>query len=366
MNKIKVLQIIPDFGLAGAEKMCENLSVELKKNKNVEIEICSFYDKKTVICERLESLGIIIHYLGKHRGPDLLMFIRLVKLIKKINPNIIHTHRYVLSYVIPAVKLLKLHNTKIIHTLHSIASKETPKKMWKMQNSAFTKKMVYPVAISEKVKDSMSSVYSIPLDCVPVIYNGVPLDKCIIKTNYEMGNRILHVGRFDDVKNHELLIDIFKKISDVDNSFKLSLIGSGPLEEKIKEKVYNLHLEDKVNFLGPQSNCYPFYNENDIFILPSKYEGMPMTIIEAMGTGLAIVCSKVGGIPDMIDDKIDGVLCNTIEEFCEQILKIKNNLEYRTTLGQNALFKSKKFSSELMAKKYCDLYMEVLNEKGTK
>lgn len=89
---------------------------------------------------------------------------------------------------------------------------------------------------------------------------------------------------------------------------KLQLIGEGELKVQMEELANSLMIKDKVEFLGLKSNVYPYLNKADIFCLPSKYEGIPMSLIEAMGTGLPIIASNVGGIPDMLTDKKDALL----------------------------------------------------------
>ena len=110
-------------------------------------------------------------------------------------------------------------------------------------------------------------------------------------------------------------------------------------------------------FLGNQTNVYPFLQAADLFLLPSKFEGMPMTIIEAMGTGLPIVASAVGGVPDMLEDGVSGMLvpCDP-DAVAQAVVQLLQKKALREKLGTNALKDSEIFSAEYMAQRYCDIY----------
>ena len=95
----------------------------------------------------------------------------------------------------------------------------------------------------------------------------------------------------------------------------------------------------------------------DIFVLPSKYEGMPMTLIEAMGTGLPIIASRVGGIPDMIVSREEGILIEpNLDELVTSLEKLMNNSGLRKNIGEQARIKSQLFSAETMVNNYSKLY----------
>ena len=354
MKKIKVFQIIPKFVTAGAETMCENLSEELIK-LNVDLTIISLYKFKSDITKRLEDNNIKIIYLDKKRGLDLSIIFKIKKIIDKLKPDIIHTHLYVLEYVVPAVILSKYKKIKIVHTIHNIASMEAPKRLQFFQRIFFKKKMVYPVAISEKVNSSIRELYGIKYAIT--IYNGVNLAKCKIKKSFESCHKIVHIGRFENQKNHIFLINLFKNKKIYEN-FELYLVGDGSLKQNIEEMIKTYNLEEKIHLVGNLPDCYEMLYNSDIFILPSKWEGMPMTIVEAMGTGIPIVASPVGGIPDMIKNGENGFLCNTIDEYEKILIKLKNDENLRKKISKNEIKSSENFSSKKMAQKYYEYYLK--------
>lgn len=360
---MKIIQIMPEFGLAGAEIMCENLVYELKKMGN-EIMIISLYNYHSAITERLEKSGIKIKYLDKKPGLDFSIFFKLFKIFYKEKPDVIHTHRYVMQYVIPIAVLTKIKNR--VHTIHNIAEKEVGYSARKLSKIFYKYFSVIPVALSEAIQKTIINEYGIKKRNVPVIFNGINLEKCILKINYSSDQTfsILHIGRFSEAKNHFELLKAFKIFNDKYPNSVLNLIGDGELKEKIEDYVKNNHLEKFVKFLGLQSNVYPFLNKADIFTLPSKYEGIPMTLIEAMATGLPIVATEVGGIPDMLKNNESALITKVnVEEVAEAFEKLFLNEELRKKLGKNALKESMRFTSKEMAKKYIFVYQKNYNKE---
>ena len=174
------------------------------------------------------------------------MVTRLLKVFKTEKPNAVHTHRYVLPYVVPAAVMAGV--KKRIHTIHSVANKDASSTVQKFNYLFFHCNRVIPVAISKEVQSTVQKLYKLPADRVPLIYNGINLNRRIVKTSYEQNPKLryIHVGRFAEPKNHDLLIDAFAKVHQKLADTELYLVGEGELEEQIRKKVENLNLSDSV------------------------------------------------------------------------------------------------------------------------
>ena len=348
----KIIEIIPEFKLAGAETMCENLINAIDKSK-FEVIAISLYNTKTAITERLENKGVKIYFLDKRRGFDYKCIIKLCDIIKKEKPDMIHTHLYILRYlVIPMILYGK--NVIKVHTVHNIADKEIRKGKF-INKFAFKFLKVIPVAISETVKKSIEVTYKINPNSIPLIYNGIELENCIKKNDYLNTNNIIHIGRFSEQKNHVELINIFEKCLEKNNNLNLLLIGDGEERKNIYEYCSKKNILKNIKFLGVQKNCFKYLHDSDMFVMPSKWEGMPMTIIEAMGTGLPVVAYPVGGISDMIEENINGFLPENAVDFSEKIIELENNKLLRERIGKENLKHSQLFSATKMAELYCEL-----------
>lgn len=344
------------FKLAGAETMCENLCKALQ-NQGCDVVAVSLYTEHTPITDRLENAGIKVIYLGKRRGFDFSIFVKLYQLMKKERPEVVHTHIYAARYALPVAAFCGI--PKKIHTVHNIAQQEQAKAGKIVNKFMFKHCGVVPAALSEEVKKTVEEVYKLSAEKIPVIFNGVDLSNCKVKEDYTKRDefKIVHIGRFMDVKNHAMILKTFALFSKQHTDAKLQLIGDGELRKDMEQLAQELGVENSVEFAGLQSNVYPWLHDADIFILPSKFEGMPMTLIEAMGTGLPIIASAVGGVPDMLTDGENAML---IKPESEQLLASLEMLYYdesiRRVLGQKALQRSLAFSSETMAQRYIEIY----------
>ena len=138
---------------------------------------------------------------------------------------------------------------------------------------------VVPVSLTEEIQKSVVDEYNIDFKDTPVVFNGVSMEKCHRKNDYSGNKKILHIGRFSTQKNHEVLVKAFSTIVNRGYDVSLYLYGQGELEESIKEQVNNLHLDKNIFFCGLTDDVYSVMESSDIFVLPSLFEGMPMTLI---------------------------------------------------------------------------------------
>ncbi|MCI8871323.1 MAG: glycosyltransferase [Lachnospiraceae bacterium] len=353
---MKIIQVIPTFGIGGAETMCENLSYELIKMEH-RVTVISLYNFHSSITERMENAGIDIIYLDKKPGMDISMIIKLKKIFRKIQPDVIHTHLDCIKYAVFAAKLANV--KRCVHTVHNVAAKEADGLARMINNFYYKHHWAVPVALSPIIQKTIQNVYGITLNKIPVIYNGIDLSRCIPKKDYSIGDKIilLHIGRFSEQKNHKGLLEAFQKIHSEYPMCILQLIGSGEKETEIRGYIESMGLSKYVQMLGEQSNVFTFLHDADIFLLPSNYEGMPMTIIEAMGTGVPIVATLVGGISDMLTDGINANLIKCDAELIYKACKkLIDDMELRKKYGKSALDESKKFSAYFMAEQYCAIY----------
>lgn len=165
-----------------------------------------------------------------------------------------------------------------------------------------------------------------------VIKNGIDLehfaydegerDRIRKNLNIEEKFVIGHVGRFTDQKNHDFLIDIFQGIAAERSDAVLFLIGDGPREQEVKELVKQRGLEDRVIFYGTLSDVAKMYSVFDIFAFPSKFEGVPLTLIEAQASGIKCIVSDRVSEEVMLTDLITMLSLDDKEIWLEHVVQI--------------------------------------------
>ena len=353
---MKIIQVIPNLDFGGAEIMCATLTTELR-TKGHDVTLVYFYDKNTDVLKDLITKGIKTVCLYKRKGFDLRCVKRLKKVIKELRPDVIHTHLYSLKYVILATLFSKV---QIVHTIHNIATKETSKIDRLFLKHFFKNNKVIAVALSKIVQKTIVDEYGLPEEKVPIVLNGVDLSKCIKKSKYSLDDNtinIINVARFSEQKNHKRLIDAFSMLVNAGIRCKLILIGDGELKSEIEQYVMNKNISQHVSFLGHQKNPHIFLSEADVFVLSSNYEGVPMTLLEAMGTGLPIISTKVGGIENILTDRKDAFLvpCDSVSIF-NSLITLYNSEYLREKIGSAAYTSSIIYSSSTMAENYLSLY----------
>lgn len=351
---MKILQVIPYFCFGGAETMCENLTYALKAMGH-EVQVVSLYNDRTPIAARMEEAGVQIIYLDKKLGLDVSMVGKLRKIMMQFQPDVVHTHLNIIKYAALAAKLAGV--KRCVHTVHNVADKEAESRSQMLINGTYFRLgWSVPVALSPLVKQSILDFYN--LKDAPMVYNGVDLSRCMQKTDYSLhGPTLIHVGRFNEQKNHECVLAAFQIILKAYPDATLKLLGDGERMEEIKKLAAAMGIAQRVIFVGSTTDVYPYLQEADVFMLPSKYEGMPMTVIEAMGTGLPIVASNVGGLSDMIDDGRSGFLVDVdAKATAEAVLKLLQSQSLRESFGREAKADSNQFSAQTMAEEYLKLY----------
>ena len=353
---MKILQVIPYFCFGGAETMCENLTYALQKLGH-EVTVVSLYNEHTPIARRMEAAGVQIEYLDKKLGLDVSMVPKLMKIMKRVKPDVVHTHLDVVKYAALAARLTGV--KRCVHTVHNVAQKEAEGLARKINRVYYRLGLARPVALSPEVQKTIAEVYGLPEEKIPVIYNGIDLSKCVPKGEYADKETmiLLHIGRFNGQKNHEGLLMAFQAVAQKYPNCRLSLVGDGELRPEMEALAEKLGIAGQVDFLGSQSDVHPFLHSADLFMLPSHYEGMPMTIIEAMATALPIVATAVGGVSDMVENEKSALLTQCdVPSVSDACIRLLEDSQLRERLGRQALACSVRFSAEQMATDYCKVY----------
>ncbi|PCI29367.1 MAG: hypothetical protein COB67_04230 [SAR324 cluster bacterium] len=180
----------------------------------------------------------------------------------------------------------------------------------------------------------------------------------------EEGKKILFIGRLIQCKGLPFFLEAFALLLHEMPRCRLYLIGSGQLENHLKELTEQLHLQESVYFLGYQDKPYSLIAEADLLVLPSSQEAFGRVLLEAMTLGTPVIGSDIGGISDIIESETDGLIIpyGNVEALKNAMQRILTDEELSTRLKKNAIKKvQKKFNSTEYATKLQAIYTNILN-----
>ena len=221
------------------------------------------------------------------------------------------------------------------------------------------------VVVSQFVK-RMTLKKGVNEERVCLIHNGIDLDEInkAPRLDLEGDIKLLFVGKIKQVKGIDLLL---KAISTLDLStkekIKLYIAGSGPYEKNYKSLARSLKVSKYVQFLGhlPLSKCFSLYKSCDILILPSRLEGFPITLLEALGSGIPIIATSVGGITEIVKNNRNGLLVGlNTREITQKIKFLVDHPEVRKQFSKNNLMDAEKYSWQKIAQQYLNLYKSLV------
>ena len=355
---MRVMIVVHGLETGGAEMMVLHLARELDRAGHP-VRVVSLHGDDTDVAGLMRRAGVDVVALNKAGGPDPRTVLRLRAQMRDFSPTVVHTHLPVLEYVLPAARLYG-RRVGIIHTVHNLAREETRHRVLREVNRRAFSHGVVPVALNEEVRSSICREYALPPSAVPVVGNGIDLDAFRGPQRRGLrgaGARLLCVARLAPAKNHALLLQTVALLRESGRDVSLTLVGDGPLRGRLEELARELGISERVRFAGRRTDTPAFYRDCDLFVLLSDYEGMPMSIIEAMASGLPVVATRAGGVAELVDDGVNGALVEAdAAAAAGAIAAICDDPALYARLSAGAVRTSSHYSAEAMMEKYVDLY----------
>lgn len=247
-------------------------------------------------------------------------FLPGLRLLRRWNPDVIHAHFAVPTGVL-AYLLARLSGVPYILTAHL---GDVPGGVPQKTDRWF--RLVYPltppiwrgaakvVAVSTHTRDIALKHYPVPIHVIP---NGVSLSERA-SASRALGEppRLIFAGRFQPQKNLPFLVEVLGRV--VDLPWICSLIGDGPSRLLVEAKLRDLGLGERVRLEGwlTSEQVWHSLGESDVLVMPSLSEGLPVVGVQALAQGLAIVANRAGGLVDLVEDGINGKLCDINDGEC--------------------------------------------------
>ncbi len=377
-GKTKVLHLIDSSGMYGAENVVLTLLHGLKDSSYNCILGCirESDDERVELANRAEQAGVNVVYFTMSRGLNIKGIFGISSFIRKEGIRIIHSHGYKPNIFLGLIPQRYL-KAKIITTIHGWAKEFAGRNqtIYETLNCFFIRRFCRCVAVSKAVYNDMIK-RQIPSKKITIIYNGIDInnaqhierDQSSLRESFDIPKDVLLIGTAGRLVK-EKGMDVFIKgagifLQKYPNAFFL-IAGDGPLLSQLRFLTNQLGIEHKLRFLGFVDKIYDFLYALDIFVLCSLTEGLPMVLLEAMCAGCPVVCSRVGGIPEVIDN-MEGFLIEPgiPNALSEKLLLLSEDAAFRNKIAFNGKSKVvETFSSEKMGCNYINLYNKLMDQK---
>jgi len=316
--------------------------------------------------------GCYVHRIGWRKVRFLrfaLFWVKALIILRKINPDMVHAQNIIMGGI-GFLSRKFLRKPYIVWGQGSdvylpwLFKKEVSKTVLKNANAV--------IALTEDMKREIKKICDRNIFVIP---NGIDLKKFENLSRKEARSKlqieedekiIIFVGTLRSVKGVKHLIQAMVAIGREDTRAKLMLVGNGKERPGLEELVKELVLERQVSFIGraPNEDVPEYMVASDVFVLPSLSESFGIVNLEAMASGLPIVASKVGGLPEIVRDGKNGFLVEpkNPEQIAEKVLLLLGNDELRRSISEINKEKAKDYSWERVADRLEKVYSEVLND----
>jgi len=362
---VRILHLINSMNVGGAESSICNLVRSLKEiEPQSEIDLVTLY-QIGYFGERLKQEGFSVYCLEAHSKYDLRVICRLVQFVRNGNYDLVHVHLFPALYA-AALSSCFVCRPKWIYTEHNVWNRRRRYGFFRLIDRLVYSRFSTVVAVSRVVAKSLLEWLPFLRSRVLTIPNGVPVPE-LGSTRHEPGSsrkvRLLFAGRLEPAKGVDLLLEALSGLSD--SNFELLIAGDGGQRETLKQLAINYKLSHKVTFLGVRHDLPDWMRSADCFVAPSRWEGLPMVILEAMALGLPVIASDVGGISEVIEHEVNGYLIPSgdVGFLKQQLQEIIEKPQVLGALGRQARDKIvAEYAIQVIAQQVASLYKSVVNE----
>lgn len=335
---MKLLYFIKGLGLGGAERHVVSCAKEFKR-RGYQVTVAYMVPEKNALVEELENNGISVVLL-EGRGALRQLF-SLYKLLKLFCPEIVHSH-----LPIPGTlsRILKSQfDYKLIYTEHNMYKRLNP--LSRFFHSLTRRIDDTAISCSQPVRDSLPWAST-------TIDNGIEVPDFPPNKSFKGRLRsVLGISNTDTVficianllakKNHKLLLNAFELAFNghAGSDAHLVLVGQdGTERDNLQTLVSSFQTQERVHFWGSDPKAVDLLHESDVFCLSSRFEGLPIALLESMAFGLPAVVTNVGGMPGAVQDGVTGFVIESgnTEKYAEALITLHKDTKLRAKMGQSA------------------------------
>ena len=362
---MKILQIIYNLSQGGGERFVVDTCNELAKNCKNEVFLVTVNANTTKRRHYFYTLSPKVTHtdIGANKGLSFKSIMGVHKAIKKIKPDIVHIHCSAVLIYLPAFFYKK---AKYVQTLHTLANKAISFQWLRGLQKWLFKKRIQPITISNICQQSYIDFYK--RNNAICITNGRAKLETTEKYDsvkneikeYKQGMDIpvfIHIARYSKEKNQKLLFETFTKLHNNGKKFMLVVIGAG-----FENSPYmQLNNTEYIKILGAKKNVGDYLACANYFVLSSTWEGLPLSLLEAMSMGCIPISTPAGGVVDVIRNGENGLLCPTFEteDFYNTIEKVFDK-DFAINKEQIIKDYEENYTMEVCVNKYYSVYKDLL------
>jgi len=362
MSTPLIVHIIYRFDIGGLESVLVNM-INTMPEKSYRHVIISLTESSEFE-KRIHRDDVEVICLHKQAGNDPKIHFKIWQLLRQLKPICTHSYNIatleynVISFLAGIKKRLHAEHGRDIYDLDGSNKKYQ-----------YLRRFINPfvtqwIPVSKELSDWLVRDVKLPKSKVNLIYNGIDLELYTPKQYSNNGCYIIGtVGRMAAVKDQLTLIKAIEYLIAEHPEYKrlirVEIVGDGELYSTIKNYITEFSLEENIRLLGARNDVAKLLQNFNVFVLPSLAEGIPLTILEAMATALPVIASKVGGVPELIENNVNGYLISP-QDIKGLSAKIKLYIDKPELISQHGLSAREKveksFSLQVMTEKYIQSY----------
>lgn len=371
LEPIRVLQVLGTMNIGGAESRIMDIYRSIDREK-VQFDFLLYSSESCYYKEEIIALGGRIHYIPYITIRTLFKYIKSVKdfFNEHKEYRILHGHATNGSFILQMIAKRQGIPVRIAHARSAGFGSGISGIIKKILCYPLRYSVTHKFAVSKLAGQSRFGKSETQNGNVKVIPNGIDTKSFRYNENVRDKTReslvlgdafvIGHVGRFHYAKNHEYLIDIFQEVCSRNTNSLLLLVGTGDTENYIKEKVEKLGISDSVILLGRRTDVPDLLQAMDIFVFPSRYEGLPGTVVEAQATGLRCLVSDQVSDEIRITDLVEFMsIKKPAKDWADKIMDYSKQKFER--ISRDTELDDKGYNAHTQAKRLEDFYLSFYN-----
>ena len=367
-ERVRVLWLTKGLGRGGVERLIAS-SIRHFDRDRFDVEVAYLLPWKDAFVTEIADAGVPVHCLGSRGWANALWPLRLRRLVREQRYDIVHTHMP-LSAAIARLTLGR--RPRFVHTEHNVWERHRRPSRW--ANSLTFGRNAAVVAVSASVAQSIHparvAVHKPPVE---VLLHGINLNEIKLLSADRIRARaalgvdatdlvIGTVGNFTRKKNQQMMLHATALLAARIPNLRLVLVGAGPLEENLRQLAVRLGIADRTVFTGSRNDVLDLLPGFDVFCLSSQFEGLSIALVEAMATGVACVATAVGGIPEVIEDGVSGLLvpAGATTALADTLERVLLDESLKSRLGDEGGARAMAFDIGRAARRLQALYEEMM------